>query len=50
MLPNGRVYGRERLRQFKDGLGVEGGFVRDPVEGVGGRAWREEEVKKVFIM
>jgi macrophage erythroblast attacher len=50
VLPNGRVYGRERLKGFNDGLGVERGYVRDPVEGLGGRKWREGEVKKVFIM
>jgi macrophage erythroblast attacher len=50
VLPNGRVYGRERLKGFNEGVGVEEGFVRDPVEGVGGRMWREEEVKKVFIL
>lgn len=50
VLPNGRIYGRERLRAFNDGLGVESGWVRDPVEGLGGSRWREEEVRKVFIM
>jgi len=50
VLPNGRVYGRERLKGFNEGLGGGDGWVRDPVEGLSGRAWRGEEVKKVFIM
>ncbi|KAF2679557.1 hypothetical protein K458DRAFT_422117 [Lentithecium fluviatile CBS 122367] len=50
VLPNGRIYGRERLKGFNDGLGTERGYVRDPVEGLGGRKWKEGEVRKVFIM
>ncbi|EMC99190.1 hypothetical protein BAUCODRAFT_64742 [Baudoinia panamericana UAMH 10762] len=49
VLPNGRVYGRERLRGLNEKLGTGKGRVRDPVEGLGGLEWREEEVKKVFI-
>lgn len=50
VLPNGRVYGKQRLQAFNEGLGVERGWVRDPVEGLGGECWRENLVRKVFIM
>ncbi|KAJ4302653.1 GID complex subunit containing RING finger motif [Kalmusia sp. IMI 367209] len=50
VLPNGRVYGKERLRVFCDKVGVRAGWVRDPVEGLNGQLWRESEVRKVFIM
>lgn len=50
VLPNGRVYGKERLRVFNDKVGVEPGWVRDPVEGLGGLKWSERDVRKVFIM
>lgn len=50
VLPNGRVYGKERLRQFCEKVGVEPGWVRDPAEGLGGEKWPEAEVSKVFIM
>ncbi|PVI03439.1 protein FYV10 [Periconia macrospinosa] len=50
VLPNGRVYGKERLRVFNEGLGTERGWVRDPGEGLGGEKWRESAVRKVFIM
>ncbi|CAI6334035.1 unnamed protein product [Periconia digitata] len=50
VLPNGRVYGKERLKGFNEGLGTEKGWVRDPVEGLGGERWRESLVRKVFIM
>jgi macrophage erythroblast attacher len=49
VLPNGRVYGRERLRALNEKLGVRGGRVRDPGEGSRGQEWGWGEVKKVFI-
>ncbi|KAF2175274.1 protein FYV10 [Zopfia rhizophila CBS 207.26] len=49
VLPNGRIYGRERLNSYNEKVGTERGWVRDPVEGVGGERWREEQVRKVFI-
>ena len=49
VLPNGRIYGMERLLQFNDKLGTEKGWVRDPMGGVGGEKWRMEELRKVFI-
>lgn len=51
VLPNGRVFGRERLKVLNEKLGVAGGRVRDPTEGWGGEEWSWEEgiVKKVFI-
>lgn len=50
VLPNGRVYGKERLKMFNEKVNMEEGWVRDPVEGLGGTKWRESEVRKVFIM
>lgn len=50
VLPNGRIYGRDRLRLFNEKIGTERGWVRDPVEGVKGDKWRESEVRKVFVM
>lgn len=50
VLPNGRVYGKERLRLFNEKIGVEDGWVKDPVEGLNGGMWKEDEVRKVFIM
>lgn len=55
VLPNGRVFGRERLRALNEKLGVRKGWVRDPTaakEGDGGGEaveWSESEVRKVFI-
>lgn len=48
VLPNGRVFGRERLRGLNEKLGVRKGRVRDPTDKEGGE-WSEGEVKKVFI-
>lgn len=50
VLPNGRVYGRERLQSFNDKIATEPGWVKDPVGGVNGEKWRESEIRKVFIM
>lgn len=49
MLPNGRVFGRERLQALNEKLGVTKGKLRDPTEGHEGLEWEEREVKKVFI-
>lgn len=49
VLPNGRVFGREKLRSLNDKLGVAKGKVRDPVEGLSGMEWRESDLRKVFI-
>ncbi|KAL7771539.1 hypothetical protein CFE70_001486 [Pyrenophora teres f. teres 0-1] len=37
VLPNGRIYGEERLRVFNEKVGTERGWVRDPVGGWVGR-------------
>ncbi|KAF2273771.1 uncharacterized protein EI97DRAFT_382770 [Westerdykella ornata] len=50
VLPNGRVYGRERLERFNKEVGTEKGWVRDPGGGVDGEKFRESEVRKVFIL
>ncbi|KAF2756067.1 hypothetical protein EJ05DRAFT_512630 [Pseudovirgaria hyperparasitica] len=47
VLPHGRIYGREFLRQANEKLGTEKGMVRDPTEL--DKLCREEDVKKVFI-
>lgn len=47
VLPNGRVFGRERLRLLGEKLGVREGRVRDPT--VGGQEWGLEELGRVFI-
>jgi macrophage erythroblast attacher len=48
VLPNGRIYGRERLVRLNDKLGTQGGLVRDPMEI--GRVYRWDEVEKVFFL
>lgn len=50
VLPNGRVYGSERLRVFNEKIGTEKGWVRDPVGGLAGEKWKESELRKVYIM
>ncbi|KAF2005402.1 protein FYV10 [Amniculicola lignicola CBS 123094] len=50
VLPNGRVYGRERLRTFNEKVGTEPGYTRDPVGGVNGERYREIDVRKVYIL
>ncbi len=50
VLPNGRVFGREKLRSLNEKLGVTKGKVRDPVEGLSGMEWRESDLRKVFIV
>lgn len=47
VLPNGRIYGRERLMAVNEKLGVDVGKIRDPTN-----PWQEYDqkwVKKVFI-
>jgi macrophage erythroblast attacher len=46
VLPNGRVYGRERLLQLGAKVNVPFGKVRDPVTG---ETFDESEVDKVYI-
>lgn len=51
VLPNGRVYGKERLQRLNEKLATRleaVGLVRDPVEV--GRCWSWEEVGKVFFL
>lgn len=48
VLPNGRVFGRERLRMLNEKLGTRKGKVRDPTDAQG-TEWGDYEVKKVFI-
>ncbi|TKA71995.1 hypothetical protein B0A55_07666 [Friedmanniomyces simplex] len=50
VLPNGRVFGRERLRGLNVKLGVPELRVRDPTDGLGGTEWAWAEVRKVFIL
>ena len=50
VLPNGRVFGRERLRGLNVKLGVPEGRLRDPTDGLGGAEWALGEVRKVFIL
>lgn len=48
VLPNGRVYGRERLLRFQEKVkAVEEGWIRDPTDP--SVTFRLEEVKKVYI-
>ena len=46
VLPNGRVYGRERLMQFTAKSGLEQGKVKDPTTL---EVFEESKIKKVFI-
>jgi macrophage erythroblast attacher len=48
MLPNGRIYGRDRLIKLNEKLGTEKDYVRDPVEPKEKFQW--SLVRKVFIM
>lgn len=48
VLPNGRVFGRQRLEKLNEKLGTRKGMVRDPTE-KDGTEWKEGEVKKVYI-
>jgi macrophage erythroblast attacher len=48
VLPNGRVFGRERLKMLNEKLGTPPGKIRDPTDN-SGMVWNEREMKKVFI-
>ncbi|KAF3049400.1 GID complex subunit containing RING finger motif [Didymella keratinophila] len=51
VLPNGRIYGSERLRVFNEKVGTERGWVRDPVGGgTKEELYRESEVRRVFVL
>lgn len=50
VLPNGRIYGSDRLKAFNKKVGTEAGWVKDPVGGLNGDAWRDSEVRKVYIL
>jgi macrophage erythroblast attacher len=50
VLPNGRIYGSERLKVFNKKIGTEEGWVRDPVAGLTGEKWHMGEVRKVYVM
>jgi macrophage erythroblast attacher len=45
VLPNHRIYGKDRLLEMKDKLGMKG-EVKDPVTG---EIFKEEQMKKVYI-
>lgn len=47
VLPNGRIYGRERLMKFQEKVGTEDGKIRDPT--VATEVFDEGSIKKVFI-
>ena len=48
VLPNGRIYGRERLMQVNEKLGTPPGKIRDPMDR--SQVFDEATIKKVFIM
>ncbi|KAJ4991745.1 hypothetical protein SVAN01_02860 [Stagonosporopsis vannaccii] len=50
VLPNGRIYGSERLRLFNEKVGTNKGWVRDPIAGKTDELWRESEVRRVFVL
>lgn len=47
VLPNGRVFGRERLRRLNEKLGTRPGKIKDPTDME--TEWDEKELKKVYI-
>ncbi|KXS99689.1 hypothetical protein AC578_9933 [Pseudocercospora eumusae] len=47
VLPNGRVFGRERLQRLNEKLGTAPGKIKDPTDME--TEWDEKELKKVFI-
>ncbi|OCL05024.1 protein fyv10 [Glonium stellatum] len=47
VLPNGRIYGRERLMQINEKIGTPPGKIRDPT-GMA-QLYDESQIKKVFI-
>lgn len=48
VLPNGRIYGRERLERLNEKLGTPQGLVRDPVDP--SKVFEWNEVRRVFIL
>ncbi|KAG9199350.1 GID complex subunit containing RING finger motif [Epicoccum nigrum] len=50
VLPNGRIYGVERLRLFNEKVGTEEGWVRDPIAGKTDEMWKCSEVRRVFVL
>ncbi|KAF2866580.1 protein FYV10 [Massariosphaeria phaeospora] len=50
MLPNGNVCGSDELRVFNEKVGTVAGWVRDPLGGRSGEAWKEAAVQKVYIL
>ena len=46
VLPNGRIYGRERLLGASMKVGLDPGKVRDPTTG---EEFAESEIRKVYI-
>jgi macrophage erythroblast attacher len=48
VLPNGRIYGSNRLLSLNEKLGTPSGFVRDPMETTKQFQWNQ--VRKVFIL
>ena len=49
VLPNDRVFGRERLKRLNEKLGTKPGRVRDPTDLADGHEWDEKDLKKVYI-
>lgn len=49
LLPNGCVYGLQRLEEYSRKAGVEKGWVRDLRGGGGGELYKVEDLKKVYI-
>ena len=47
VLPNGRVFGRDRLKRLNEKLGTKPGKIRDPTDLES--EWDEKELKKVYI-
>ncbi len=47
VLPNGRVYGRERLKQVSLKSGIDSGYVKDPTTS---EIFEESKIRKVFIL
>ena len=46
VLPNGRIYGRERLLQMRAKIGLQDEQIKDPTTGA---IFHESEIRKVYI-
>ena len=46
VLPNGRVYGRDRLLEYCKKIGLDEGVIKDPTTS---EMWKETEIRKVYI-